>query len=266
MENLNDPNLGGRNKSILNDFIDKVESISTNKLVRIYIPLFLIIFGAYMLYLQFQQNIAYELNKIINSDTNTIVSPLGDDYFDRWKDQISSPEFGYFSKVLAENITQTQELDSESENYSGTFYLSIPSINIKNAPTKGNVPSTSETEYNSILNKYLGHFKGTPIPGKVGNSFIYGHSINEAHFKEDPNNPYVEFTKLFRLKIGEKIYIERDGTTYSYTIFKIKEVEPDRVDVLQLDNKSEKLITLMTCGAPPGDSSRRFIVVARQDE
>lgn len=253
-------------KNGTNHVVDKIEIISSNKIIRVYLPILLIVFGGYMLYQQFKQNIFYTIDQVINSDAKIIVSPLGDDYFNRRLEFISSPESGYFSKVLATDSSTVNIVDDESQNYTGTFYLTIPSINIKNAPIKSNVPSTNESEYNALLKKYLGHFKGTPIPGKQGNSFIYGHSINEAYFKEDPTTPYVEFTKLFKLKIGEKIYIDRDGITYSYTIFKIKEVEPDRLDVLQLDNKTEKLITLMTCGAPPGDSARRFIIVARQDE
>jgi len=246
--------------------VDKVEIISSNKIIRIYLPLLLIIVGGYMLYQQFRQNIVYTFDQIVNADAKIIVSPLGDDYFNRRQEFISSPESGYFSKVLSEDSASRNMVDDESQNYTGIFYLSIPAVNIVNAPIKSNVPSSNESEYNSILKKYLGHFQGTPIPGKPGNSFIYGHSINEAYFKEDPTTPYVAFTKIFRLKIGDKIYIDRDSITYSYTIFKIKEVAPDRLDVLQLDNKSENLITLMTCGAPPGDSARRFIVVGRLDE
>lgn len=243
-----------------------LEKISNTKFVRIYIPIFLIVIGAYMLIQQFRQNIQITIDQALNSDAKVIVSPLGDDYFERRREYISAPESGYFSKVLAEEASTKNIIDDESQNYEGIFYLSIPSINITNAPIRANVASVNQNDYNAILKKYLAHFKGTVIPGKTGNVFIYGHSINEAYFKEDPTTPYVEFTKLFRLKIGEKIYIERDGIIYSYTIFKIKEVAPDRLDVLQLDNNLEKLVTLMTCGSPPGDSKSRLIVVARQDE
>ena len=64
------------------------------------------------------------------------------------------------------------------------------------------------------------------------------------------------------MKIGEKIFIERDGINYSYTIFKVKEVSP--TDVSVLGNTVDNVLTLMTC-SPPGNNTKRLIVVARQD-
>lgn len=242
---------------------DKIEDLSSTLLFRTIVPILFILVGLYILYTQFSPQIKYYF---VDKSSADVISAIGEPYYQSKKEFISSPDFGYFNKVISQNADNTNELDLESKNYNGIFKLTIPSINITNAPVKANVASSELNEYTQALKKNLAHFAGTPIPGKPGNVFIYGHSINEAYFKEDPTNPYIEFTKLFRLKLGDKISIERDNVVYNYTIFKIKEVAPDRLDVLQLDNKSEKLLTLMTCGSPPGNSASRFIVVARQDE
>lgn len=175
---------------------------------------------------------------------------------------LSSVEPDYFSKLLSDSKSV---VDNESSQYSGTFQLDIPSLNIISAKVTANVPSIDIADYKGILSESLGHFSGTPIPGKIGNVFIYGHSTPEYLFRENHVNPIVEFTKLFKLKLGDKIYITRDSKIYSYTVFEIKEVTPDRVDVLQFENKDSYLLTLMTCGSPPGDNSHRLVVIAKQD-
>jgi LPXTG-site transpeptidase (sortase) family protein len=179
---------------------------------------------------------------------------------------VATPENGYFNKLFAEKMKTQKEPDTESLNYEGTFEISIPSIDI-NSTVKANV-NPDEKSYTKVLDQenMLAHYKGNAIPGNTGNVFIYGHSTYEYLFNANSKETRTAFTKLFKLNLGEKIYITRDGAKYTYTITKIFQVDPTRLDILDQENQDEKLLTLMTCGAPPGDSSRRFIVIAKQDE
>ncbi len=149
------------------------------------------------------------------------------------------------------------------EEYSEPMRISVPSVGIDSLHITPNVNSYDEAIYNASLKHGAGHFKGTPLPGDGGNSFIYGHSTVESFFSSNRNNPEVAFTKLEKMQFGDNVEIEKDGKKFSYRVKQIKKVPADDFSVLDSTNK--ETVTLMTCW-PLGVGSERLIVIADRYE
>jgi sortase A len=111
------------------------------------------------------------------------------------------------------------------------------------------------------LSKSLIQYPGTALPGKRGNSVIFGHSILPIFY--DPKNYISIFSLLPTLKKGDMIYINYDGVAYTYRIENMFEVLPTDIQVLDQDS-TDSFLTLVTC-VPPGDPGdpKRLIVRAR---
>lgn len=109
------------------------------------------------------------------------------------------------------------------------------------------------------LAKNLIHYKGTALPGRVGNTVIFGHSSLPQFFSS--RNYLTIFTKLPTLAQGDKIYLDYDGIKYTYTVEELFEVRPTDIGILaqRFDNS---FLTLVTC-VPPGTLFKRLIVRAR---
>lgn len=139
------------------------------------------------------------------------------------------------------------EIDS-----SETYTVTIPKLKIESA----RVLIGGED-----LSKSLIHYPGTAMPGKRGNSVIFGHSILPIF--NNPKNYISIFTMLPTLKKGDLIYINYDGISFTYKIEQMFEVLPTDLQVLDQD-KTDSFITLVTC-VPPGDprDPKRLIVRAR---
>ena len=111
------------------------------------------------------------------------------------------------------------------------------------------------------LSKSLIQYPGTALPGKHGNSVIFGHSILPIFY--NPKNYISIFSLLPTLKKGDLIYINYDGVSYTFRIETMFEVLPTDIQVLDQDS-SDSFLTLVTC-VPPGDpgNPKRLIVRAR---
>lgn len=159
----------------------------------------------------------------------------------------------YFSEL--KNYKADAEERDVSKNAPSTFTLSIPKLQIKNA-----VVHTNSTEMNP--DNYVGHYKGTSIPGEAGNSFIYGHST--LPFFYDPENYKTIFTKIPDLENGDIIKVTISGKDLVYKVRMGKELLPSEVDPYgqyYSDMYNKSTITLMTC-TPPGTKKYRYIVLA----
>lgn len=132
------------------------------------------------------------------------------------------------------------------------YTLSIPKLKIENAT----VAIGGED-----LAKSLVQYPGTALPGKLGNSVIFGHSVLPIFF--NPKNYISIFSTLPTLKTGDEIIVNYDSVTYKYRVENMFEVSPTDIQVLEQD-KSDSFLTLVTC-VPPGDprKPRRLIVRAR---
>lgn len=148
--------------------------------------------------------------------------------------------------------------DSYKDSYSNIpkyFYLTIPKLGIKDALIE------SESDNLSPENS-LGHYKGSALPGKTGNSFIYGHSVLPWFF--NPKNYKTIFSTLDYLEIGDELQIKYNNKEYGYKVESKEILHPDNVDPLG-EFKPKYLnahtVTLMTCH-PAGTRSKRLLIRA----
>lgn len=141
-----------------------------------------------------------------------------------------------------------QYRDIENLNYT----LSIPVLKIKNA---------SVVYGGQDLKNNLIHFPGTALPGKIGNSVIFGHSVLPIFY--NPKDYKTIFSKLPTLNKGDLIEINFDGIYFRYTVENLFEVYPEDIQILEQE-ASDSFLTLVTC-VPPGDPRmpRRLIIRAR---
>lgn len=111
------------------------------------------------------------------------------------------------------------------------------------------------------LSKSLIQYPGTALPGKRGNSVIFGHSVLPIFY--NPKEYISIFSTLPTLKIGDDILVNYDNVSFTYRVESVFEVYPTDIQVLQQDN-SDSFLTLVTC-VPPGDprKAKRLIVRAR---
>lgn len=132
------------------------------------------------------------------------------------------------------------------------FTLSVPKLKIDNATV---AVGTED------LSQYLILYPGTALPGKTGNTVVFGHSILPQYY--DPENYAAIFSTLYELKSGDEVYANYDGATYKYKVTDMFEVKPTELDVLN-QTSSGAYISLITC-SPPGHplKPRRLVVRAK---
>ncbi len=133
------------------------------------------------------------------------------------------------------------------------FYtITIPSLNISDATVSIGGEDLSDN---------LIQYPGTALPGKNGNSVIFGHSILPLFF--DPENYLSIFSTLDKLDEGDEVYINYDGISYIYKVKDMFEVKPTDIQILDQDSNGS-FLTLVTC-TPMGDprKPKRLIVRAQ---
>ncbi len=140
--------------------------------------------------------------------------------------------------------------DQLVDSYKSTYYLTIPKLNIKDAVvTLGSMD----------LKKSLIQYPQTALPGQLGNTVVFGHSVLPQFFS--PKNYLTIFSTLYKLKQGDEIFLKYDRSDYKYVVEEMFEVKPTNLSVLEqrFDNKT---LTLITC-SPPGTYLRRLIIKAQ---
>ena len=134
-----------------------------------------------------------------------------------------------------------------------TYYtISIPALGIYRAT----VSIGGEDLADSLI-----QYPGTQVPGKIGNSVIFGHSVLPYFF--NPKNYLSIFSTLPKLESGDEIFVNYDGISYKYEVDSMFEVKPENIQILAQDTK-DSYLTLVTC-TPPGHplKPKRLIVRAR---
>lgn len=109
------------------------------------------------------------------------------------------------------------------------------------------------------LKKSLIQFPGTAVPGRFGNSVIFGHSVLPQFF--NPKNYMTIFSTLPTLKIKDEILVGYNQVKYRYVVEQMIEVTPSDVSILA-QRYDDSYLTLITC-VPPGTYLKRLIVRAR---
>jgi len=243
--------------SIISNFNNGIKSSS---FARVVFPLVFIFIGLAFIYQQFYPQIQQMIQEK-NGYYNTGNLSLVEGEYINLSEYVSHPK--NLSTLAQDAISQhVLQKDDVSENYKGTFYISIPSIGINHLPVQANVNSTSEDVYNQVLNYSLAHFENTglPISNVKNNMVIYGHSASPS-YNPKATDPMVAFSFLPDLKVGDQIIIEIEGKTYTYQMYKSKIVEPDDVSIINGD-PGKGTLTLFTC-FPLGSDAKRYTAVAR---
>jgi LPXTG-site transpeptidase (sortase) family protein len=181
-------------------------------------------------------------------------------YFANLEDRIGG--ISYEGLYTYDPITNNRKEIVIDSLYSKDMYINIESVGIENIVLMPNIESTDERVYDQYLKRGVAHFKGTPLPGDGGNSFIYGHSSVETFFAKHQNLPETIFTRLEGIDVGDDVYITRDSTQLHYIVRKKKIVEPTDFSILSSQGDKET-ITLMTCW-PLGIGTKRLVVVAEK--
>jgi sortase A len=135
------------------------------------------------------------------------------------------------------------------DNSNSTYYISIPKLKITDAiVTIGSMD----------LTKSLIQYPQTALPGQLGNTVIFGHSVLPQFFS--PKNYLTIFSTLYKLEQGDEIILRYNRSTYKYVIEEMYEIKPTDLSVLE-QHYDNKTLTLITC-SPPGTYIRRLIVKA----
>lgn len=155
------------------------------------------------------------------------------------------------SDVNSDSIKNQDKL-----NTTVSYNLFISKISVS-APISISVDGNNKDEYNKALENGVAHLKGSAMPGKNGNVFIFGHSS----FGADKAGNYKEiFAKLNDLNLGEIIEVQSPELNYKYKITDKKIVAADDVTVAK-QNTAIKQLTLMTCW-PIGSTKERLVVIS----
>jgi sortase A len=136
------------------------------------------------------------------------------------------------------------------------FGIVIPKINA-NAKVIANVDPYDSNVYQEALTKGVAHAKGSGLPDKFGNTFIFSHS--SVNFYEALRYNSV-FYLLGKLEKGDAVYLFYKGKKYTYRVKDKKTVEPEEISYLE-NIRGSKTLTLMTC-TPPGTTFKRLVVIA----
>lgn len=185
----------------------------------------------------------------------------GKSYFVNLAEQIGDIEIS--SQYSYDPQSGSQKEIVVDTKYDKNMYISIASIGIEDIKISPNVESSDEKIYNAYLKYGVAHFKGTPLPGDGGNSFIYGHSAVDSFFRNHKNLPETIFSRLNGVDIGQDVIITKETETLTYVVRSKKIVSPDDFSILHTQNNKET-VTLMTCW-PLGIGTKRLVVVAERE-
>lgn len=232
-----------------------------SKVAGFIIPLVMILFGLNLIFKQVWPEIEQQIRLQTGAfDTGSLALVEGD-YISREK-YLSNPGSEYFKQITSDAQDKHILLeDPDSLAYRGRFTISIDSLGLYNLPVTGNVDSSDENTYKSVLNSGLAHFKGTGLPfSNVSNNIvIYGHSSSGDYY-ERTKDVAGAFSRLNKIKIGDIVKVKIDGKEYSYRVSKSKIVEPNATEIIT-GTTNKRTLTLFTC-FPNGNSAQRFVAIA----
>lgn len=240
---------------------DFQELLVNSKFIGALIPMFFIAIGLSMIYQQFWPDVDGMIKRRIEYYDSSTVALASEVSVNR-ADYLSNPGAEYF-QALQQQAERAHSFISDpvSNQYSGGFTLSIPSVGIENINVSANVNSAVESVYRSKLTNGLAHFAGTglPISDVKSNIVIYGHSAG-GNYYERTGDVAASFSVLDETSIGDEIILRMNGQEYRYRIKRSKIVQPNDVSILTGELGKETL-TLFTC-SPRGNNAQRFVVIA----
>ncbi len=138
----------------------------------------------------------------------------------------------------------------QKSNNVATYKISFPKIGVMDAEV-----SNKDTD----LTRHMVQFNSDTLPGKDGNSVIFGHSTLPQLY--NPKDYKTVLANAYKLEVGDEINTEVNGTKHKYKIISITVVEPTDTSVLA-QNFTDSFLTIITC-TPPGTIWKRLIIKAR---
>src|SRR4051812_45592401 len=105
-----------------------------------------------------------------------------------------------------------------------------------------------------VLNRGVGHYGTTAMPGQLGNFAIAGHRVTYG-------KPFNQIDKLVK---GDKVVVETATAWYVYRVTSHVIVAPDHVQVLE-PVKGQATITLTACH-PKYSKRQRYVVFGALDQ
>ncbi|MFA6007598.1 MAG: sortase [Candidatus Shapirobacteria bacterium] len=191
--------------------------------------------------LQFQIEYSSKFNQIIN--------PLASEFYNRSGSILgdSNTDYTELSNWFVDNpgITLPDSISSYA-----SYTISIPKLKVDQA----NVVVGS-----SDLKKSLIQYPQTALPGQYGSPVIFGHSVLPQFY--NPKSYLTIFSTLYKLQIGDEIYVDYDHIHYKYIVAEMFEVQPTDLSVLE-QRFDGRYLTLITC-SPPGTILRRLVIKAQ---
>ena len=160
-----------------------------------------------------------------------IVAIIGIEYYKRYKNESKMDSIVNYIENIDEEIKQDVSNDKiiVVDGFMVEGIVEIPAISIK-YPI---VADTSDEAMEVAIIKYWG--KGI---NEIGNYSIAGHNYKNGTM----------FGKTKYLKLGDKIILtDLKGNSVEYEIYKIFNVDPNDVSILEDSNKVIKEVTLITC-------------------
>lgn len=152
----------------------------------------------------------------------------------------------------ATSVSEHLQKDEPVPDY---FTITIPKLGIKNAIVKTNSQDLDPDDA-------LGHYPGTELPGEVGNTFVFGHSVLPMFY--NPENYKSIFSTLDTLEVGDTFTVNYNNKVYRYAVESTRELKPKNVNPLgefKPRYLNESTMVLMTC-TPPGAKTNRLLVEA----
>src|SRR3989338_5322571 len=136
----------------------------------------------------------------------------------------------------------------------GERMLVIPKIHVTApiiAPLKDTMPEILAT-----MEKGVGLYPGSNLPGQGGRGVILGHSSRASWYRG--NYAYI-FSLLSKLEVGDEFYIMEGRTRYTYRVFEKKFLTPSDTNALLAGQSRGSEIDLITC-YPVGSASKRTLI------
>ena len=191
--------------------------------------------------------IKFQLQYSVNF--NQLINPLSLQNYNTSQNILGSATTDYtqISNWFDSDSSTSNQIFSNDKTF--TYLISIPKLKISNAVvTLGSMD----------LKKSLIQYPQTALPGQLGNTVIFGHSVLPQFF--NPKSYLTIFSTLYKLKQGDEILIDYDNVQYEYIVDEMFEVKPTDLSVLE-QRFDQKNLTLITC-SPPGTYLRRLIIKA----
>jgi sortase A len=128
-------------------------------------------------------------------------------------------------------------------------YANVPitQIGAIEIPKIGLVHPIFEGVWLTVVDYGPGHWPGSALPGKIGNSVFAGHRVTHSH----------PFLDLDRLATGDKVVFDMPYGVYTYEVTSITIVLPDQLSIT--DPTRQPTITLFACN-PKHSAAQRIVV------